>query len=192
MKDVTLTFLRIVKPEELFGLMKASGYGVEERFPGVYYITGMADIKMQVVVGSELEGDEFAPLRVQRKNVSEEDFRVFTNFAKKLPNKYDRDLASVIADICMSENKSLFEHLIEEDSDMTDVVFEIFKDRIDADKNAAVNEAVDEAVSNNSEDIAKKMIQKKKPFDEIFEFTSVPIDRLKELAKMLTGTPARG
>ena len=35
------------------------------------------------------------------------------------------------------------------------------------------------------------MIEKKKPFDEIFEFTSVPMERLKELANMTSGTPVR-
>ena len=187
MKDVTLTFLRIVKPDDLFEFMKKSGYGVEEKFPGVYYITGMADIKMQVVVGSELEGDEFAPLRVQKKNVSKEDVRVFMEMAEKLPDKYDRELASAIADISLSENKRFFERLRKEDPDMTKVFLEIYKDEIEADK----NEAVDKAVSNDREDIAKKMLEKKKPLDEIFEFTSVPIARLNELANMLTGTPAR-
>ena len=70
---------------------------------------------------------------------------------------------------------------------MTKVFLEIYKDEIEADK----NEAVDKAVSNDREDIAKKMLEKKKPLDEIFEFTSVPIARLNELANMLTGTPAR-
>ena len=188
MKDVTLTFLRIVKPEELFDLMRACGYGVEEKFPGVYYITGMADIKMQVVVGSELEGDEFVLLRIQRKNASEEDIRGFTRMVEKLPDKHDLELSSVIADISMSENRKLIERLKKEDPNMRGVVFEIFKDEIEADK----NEAVTTATTNTQEDIAKKMIQKKKPFEEIFEFTSVPVERLKELAKMLTGTPARG
>ena len=35
-------------------------------------------------------------------------------------------------------------------------------------------------------------IRPKKPFDEIFKYTLVPVERLKELAKMLSGTPARG
>ena len=196
MKDVTLTFLRIARPEGLFEMMRASGYAVEERFPGVYHIAGMADIKMQVVVGSELEGDEFAPLRIQKKNASEEDLRLFKEMAERLTGKRDRDLASAIADVSMSENRSLFERLKEEDPDMRKAVMEIFKDEIEAEKkeavNKAVNKAVNEAVSNTSEDIAKKMLKDKKPFEEIFKYTLVPIDRLKELAKMFAGTPARG
>ena len=188
MKDVTLTFLRIVKPEELFDLMRAYGYGVEEKFPGVYYIAGMADIKMQVVVGSELEGDEFVSLRIQRKNASEEDIRVFTRMVEKLPDKYELELASVIADISMSENRKLIERLKKEDPNMRGVVFEIFKDEIEADK----NEAVTTATTNTQEDIAKKMIEIGDPLDKIAKVTSVTMERLKELAKMLSGTPVRG
>lgn len=86
----------------------------------------------------------------------------------------------------------LFEHFLKEDSDMSDVVFEIFKDRIEADKKEAVKEAVDATTHATQEDIAKKMIEDKKPFDEIFKYTLVPIERLNELAKMLSGTPVRG
>ena len=188
MKDVTLTFLRTAKPEELFKLMKASGYGVEEKFPGIYHITGMADIKRQVIAGSELGGDEFASLRVQKKNVSKDDVRVFTEMAEKLPDKYERELASAVADISMSENKSFFERLKKEDPDMSKVFWEMYKDEIEADKNEAVNEAV----NNNSEDIAKKMIEIGDPLDKIAKVTSVTMERLNELVKILAGTPARG
>ena len=75
---------------------------------------------------------------------------------------------------------------------MSKAVFEIFKDEIEADKNAAVYEAVNEAVSNNSEDIAKKMIEIGDPLDKIAKVTSVTMERLNELVNMLSGTPARG
>ena len=71
---------------------------------------------------------------------------------------------------------------------MRGVVFEIFKDEIEADK----NEAVTTATTNTQEDIAKKMIEIGDPLDKIAKVTSVTMDRLKELAKMLSGTPARG
>ena len=61
---------------------------------------------------------------------------------------------------------------------------EIYKDEIEAEKNEAVN--------NNSEEIAKRMIEIGDPLDKIAKVTSVTIERLKELAKMLAGTPARG
>ena len=98
----------------------------------------------------------------------------------------------MIADISISENKSLIERLKKKDPNMSKAVFEIFKDEIEADKNAAVNEAVNEAVSNNSEDIAKKMIEIGDPLDKIAKVTSVTMERLNEFVNMLSGTPARG
>ncbi len=59
---------------------------------------------------------------------------------------------------------------------------ELMNDQIEKEKSEAVN--------NNNEYIARKMLEKKKPLEEIFEFTSVPIDRLKELSNMHTGTTA--
>lgn len=91
---------------------------------------------------------------------------------------------AVIADICLSENRRFFEQLKKEDPDMSKVFCEIYKDEIEAEKNEAVN--------NNSEEIAKRMIEIGDPLDKIAKVTSVTIERLKELAKMLAGTPARG
>ncbi|MBR1478566.1 MAG: hypothetical protein IJ608_11490 [Lachnospiraceae bacterium] len=67
---------------------------------------------------------------------------------------------------------------------MSKVFCEIYKDEIEAEKNEAVN--------NNSEEIAKRMIEIGDPLDKIAKVASVTIERLKELAKMLAGTPARG
>ena len=64
-------------------------------------------------------------------------------------------------------------------------------DQIEKEKREAVSVAVTEAVSNNNEDIAKKMIEIGDPLEKISIVTSVTMDRLKELSKMPAGTPAR-
>ena len=75
--DVTITLLRAAKPTKALKDLAASGYRVQNSYPGIYYISGMVDFRTQIVVTRELEGDEFAPLRIQRKNADREDYRRF-------------------------------------------------------------------------------------------------------------------
>lgn len=130
MSDITLTFMRVVKPVELFKYMKTLGYRVERKFPGVYYIFGMADIKMQIVVGSELKGDEFIPIRVQNKNASEEDIRKFIEMceALKKENKpYYTEMARAVMQVSIENNRETYERILE---DIMNALEDLMKDRI--------------------------------------------------------------
>ena len=191
MSDVTLTFLRASKPRKLFGLLASYGYGVRQEFPGVYYIKGMADIKMQVVVGRELRGEEFAPIRVQRKNADDRDVRIFTELIEKLSDSHSRELADSVMQVSIMENKGLYDRLMEEEPIMCKALRELMNDQIEREKSEAVSKAVIDTANATQEKIAKRMIEKKRPFEEIFEFTSVPIERLRELADMLAGAPTK-
>jgi len=75
-EDVTITILRAAKPVKL---LKELGekYIVKNEYPGIYYIEGIIDLKIQIVVTSKLEGDEFAPLRIQQRKVDENDIKIF-------------------------------------------------------------------------------------------------------------------
>ena len=198
MEEVTLTFLRLSKPAALFEEMRRKGYGIGQKFPGVYYITGIADIKMQLVVGIELAGDEFVPLRVQKRNASEEDIRKFALLAegfRKKGDKISQEMADAIMQVSISENKETYERLKEE-TNMCSALRELMNDQIEKEKseavNAAVSAAVSAAVNSNNENIARKMIEFGDPLDKISRMTSVTMERLDELAGMTAGAPAGG
>ena len=84
MSDITLTFLRITKPEKLLSYLENHGFSLSQKFAGVYYVSGVAELKIQIVVGSELEGDEFVPLRVQKENAAEDNIRKFIEMCGEL------------------------------------------------------------------------------------------------------------
>ena len=48
-----------------------------------------------------------------------------------------------------------------------------------------IQEKVDASVNNNSEEIAKKLIKKQMPSEDIVEVTNVTVQRLKQLAASL-------
>ena len=114
MSDITLTFLRITKPEKLLAYLSAHGYSISQKFAGVYYVSGIAELKIQIVVGSELEGDEFIPLRVQKENASEEDIRKFVEMCGELTEQADKDMAYTVMQISNSNNEEAYNRILEE------------------------------------------------------------------------------
>ena len=131
MSEITLTFLRITKPEKLLTYLKTHGYSITQKFAGVYYVSGIAELKIQIVVGSELEGDEFVPLRVQKENAAEDDIRKFIEMCGKLREQADKDMADTIAQISVSSNEEIYEKL-KEGMSMGNVWERLFKDEIAA------------------------------------------------------------
>ena len=130
MSDITLTFLRITKPEKLLSYLERHGFSLSQKFAGVYYVSGIAELKIQIVVGSELEGDEFVPLRVQKENASEDDIRKFIEMCGELREQAEKDMADTIIQISISNNEKTYERLKEE-SDMSQALEKLMGDRLE-------------------------------------------------------------
>ncbi|MBQ2616478.1 MAG: hypothetical protein IJF90_06435 [Synergistaceae bacterium] len=131
MSDITLTFLRITKPEKLLDYLETHGFSLSQKFTGVYYVSGIAELKIQIVVGSELEGDEFVPLRVQKENASEDDIRKFIAMCGDLREQAEKDMAHTIMQISNSNNKELYDKIMEE-KNMTLAIDKFIADRLAA------------------------------------------------------------
>lgn len=129
MSDITLTFLRITKPEKLLTYLETHGFSLSQKFAGVYYVSGIAEMKIQIVVGSELDGDEFVPLRVQKENASEDDIRKFIGMCGELREQAEKDMAHTIIQISISNNQKTYEKLKEE-ADMSSALEKLMEDRI--------------------------------------------------------------
>ena len=131
MSDITLTFLRITKPEKLLSYLESHGFSLSQKFAGVYYVSGIAELKIQIVVGAELEGDEFVPLRVQKENAKEDDIRKFIEMCGELKDQAEKDIADTIIQISISNNERTYEKLKEE-ADMSQALEKLMGDRITA------------------------------------------------------------
>ncbi len=82
--DVTVSIIRASKPRKSFRQMSDRGYRISNDYPGIYYIYDVADVRMQIVVTSELKGDEFAALKIQKNRIDEDDLRIFANQTKEI------------------------------------------------------------------------------------------------------------
>ena len=125
--DITITLLRASKPRKAIKELIADGYLIDNPFPGIYYISGMVDIRMQIVVTGELEGDDYIPLRIQQKNVSGSDFRKFVESIKTTYSSEESDyVESILKNGLYGDTGALLE-VIEEDEEMEKRWMELFK-----------------------------------------------------------------
>jgi hypothetical protein len=69
-EEVTVSLFRDRYPRELFRMLRKSGRTIEEKFPGVYYISGNLQFDTQVVVMNRL-GKEHSAFRVLSNQAKE-------------------------------------------------------------------------------------------------------------------------
>ena len=144
----------------------------------------MVDIKMQVVVGSMLKGDEFAPIRIQKSNVSEDDVRKAVGFFETLVDRADVDMANTIMRISIMGNRDLYARLREVD-EMYDAFADLMKDYVEA----KVATEVEAKVAAEREGLATRMLQGNYSVVEISRLTDVSEERLAELAEEIGKEP---
>ena len=53
--ELTVSMARDVHPDKLFSVITQSGGKIEQKYPGIYHISGVVNIPTQVIVTSELD-----------------------------------------------------------------------------------------------------------------------------------------
>ena len=128
--DVTLTLIRVSKPVKAMRLLREQGYGMDNPLPGVYYISGMSAMRLQIIVSSELAGEEYAPLRIQRKNAREEDIRKFIYDIRDKYTGEENGFAYTILKNGMYDDIERVIEYAEEDEDMKKNIMDLFQEDI--------------------------------------------------------------
>ena len=127
-EEITLSLFRDVYPRELMQQLKAQGFSVEERHPGVYQITGAGFFMTQIVVTSRLDPASHAVLRVLSNHAQQADVETFIRASKAYVNSGDFQRVDAILQVSASANRALFRRIRKEDSEMCQALREIMKE----------------------------------------------------------------
>lgn len=76
--ELTVTMVRDVKPIGLFNSIRELGGTVEEKFPGIFYITGIVGIPTQFILTSQLAKETHSSLRLMTEHLQEDDVSDFS------------------------------------------------------------------------------------------------------------------
>ena len=128
--ELSISLFRDVRPVKLFKDLKDLGAKIEEKYNGVYYVTGVIMIPTQIVVTSELDDPDSLSLKVLSKKPKEEDVVDFAEWAKLLSEKDDRENADAVLQVSVTAN-DLYDDLKRRYPGMCDALMTLMKPEID-------------------------------------------------------------
>lgn len=147
--ELTISIFRESCPREMFKTMKKMDLEIEERYPGIYYISGkQALFDTQIVVTKQLEKETHRTLRVLSKHVQEEDVRAFIEKAGKMTEPGDRNNIDAVLHVSVSANREIYEAIRRCDKIMCDALRELMKEDFEETKQETKQETLLETIKN--------------------------------------------
>ena len=128
--QVTLSIFRAKKNAKLFKSMETAGTLVKTEVSGIYQVVGITDLPFQIVITSELEGEEYAAYRALTDKADETDIESVIEAGGKAKDDTVREHYRVLLKLLVEKNPGVMEK-IRRDEAMADVLMEIVKDKVD-------------------------------------------------------------
>ncbi len=160
LSELTATIVRDTEPTELFKKIKSEGGSIEEKYPGVYYITGVVAIPTQFILTSSLSKDFHTCLRVLSNKAGKEDIEHFIRMASEFTEPIDKQNADAVMNISINANKEVYNKIREENPFMCQALRELFKDEIQEEIQTAVHEAETRATDKSRVTDIKNLMKK--------------------------------
>ena len=128
----------------LFKELEESGHLKPDEAPGIYHIVGLIDVPFQIVITSELVGDEYATERAmiddERANV--DDIKLVMEAARSSSDENVLEYYRTILNLISTKNPNTIKELEERENMIAPVLLEILKPEIDEGKHQAVKNAL--------------------------------------------------
>ena len=126
--DVSITIMRAEYPKDLFDILESSGIHTEEKYPGIYYLTGKIQFDTQIIVFSRLDKTH-SGYRVMRKGVSQDDIENFLRDAVQATEPWEKADIRAMLEVSVAANKELYAK-IKEEADMGEALQELMHEEI--------------------------------------------------------------
>ena len=128
--EITVSLFREGVPKKLFETLKQEGYSIEEKYKGIYYVTGKVMFPVQIVVTSQLDKRLHSSLRVLSENAERDDVERFLLESKNRASQGEKNSINAVLLVSSDANPQVYEK-IRKDTDMSHVLEELMKDVID-------------------------------------------------------------
>ena len=171
-KEVTVSMFCTRKPVKMFSMLKEEGAVIEQRYPGIYYITGNTLFPVQIVVAKELNNTLHSSLRVLSDSADREDVETFLQNSVKTSEPWEREDIDAVLQASVSANKELYED-IRRDSGMCQALRELMKDEIDKE--------IEGAEARGEANLISNMYNNGVTPEQISSMTDMELDKVKRI-----------
>lgn len=128
--ELTVSIFRATRPEKMFLTLQEYGHKIEERYPGIYYVTEHLPFPAQIIVTQELEPGEHRSLRILSNHAKKEDVEEFLRKAEGMNTPRDRQNVEAVLQVSVKANDELYRE-IRRDANMCDALRELMKDDLE-------------------------------------------------------------
>ena len=160
LSELTATIVRDTEPTELFKKIKSEGGSIEEKYPGVFYITGVVGIPTQFILTSSLSKDFHTCLRVLSNKATEEDIKRFIEMTSEFTEPIDKENADAVMHVSINANREVYNKIREENPFMCQALRELMKDEIQEEIQTAVQKGKKEAIDETQITSIKNLMKK--------------------------------
>ena len=171
-EDVSITIMRAEYPRDVIEVLEASGIHVEEKYPGIYYLTGRIQFETQIIVFSRLDNTHPA-YRILREGASREDVERFLEQARLATEPWEEKDIKALLEVSVASNKELYRKLRKEKKDMGEAILELFQ------------EDIDKKIAERDKEKIMAMLRKGKTPEEIADFCDYPLALILEVQKSM-------
>jgi len=137
LEEVTLSFIREMKPVKLFKILRNEKFIIEEKGLGIYYIIKEGYIKIQIIVSRELSDKNHIWLNVLSNRVKEEQIVKFLDVSQSMESLEDVNYLDSVWEVMESVNRETVQKVRE--NEMTKAWAEIVQPKIDEAFNSGFN-----------------------------------------------------
>ena len=122
--EITVSLFRDKRPTGLFSDLRKMDATVENINRGVYYIYGLINFPLQIVVMNELEGEKHSALRILKSEADETDVKRFLMEISALTEQGDKNNISAVLAASIVANKDIYKevrtHMLVDEATMKD------------------------------------------------------------------------
>ena len=151
--QVTISIFRAVKNPGLWKEMEQSGELVKTDAAGIYHVAGITKLPFQIVITSELEGNEYAACRALTDRANEIDVQHVIEDIEKETDDVVREYYRIFLNLVAEKNPEVFEEIRRENNMKYGALMEVMKDEVNEKVNAAVDEEKQEVTVVHIKDI---------------------------------------
>ena len=168
--QVTISIFRSEQNGKLFKKMEEEGTLKKDAVPGIYHVIGLTDLPFQIVITSELKGEEYAAYRALKKKADNGDLRRVLDAMRQEKNSKLLEYYWRAFRLMLEKNEEFMDVLKEADGvSAEDMLMDLLKDRVDQKIEDAVKEVearAEEAIAQERKKTEEAIAQERKKTEE--------------------------
>lgn len=142
-EELTVSLFREAYPQKLFEELKKRGHLIEERYAGIYYVTGNLPFPVQLIVLCRLDRMTHSSLRILSSNIDIEDIKIFLKQTEHITSLRERNNIDAVLQASVSANYEAYQE-VRRDAGMCEALRQLMKEEIEQSANKGKEEGKSE------------------------------------------------